>query len=198
MEEHESGVKMITYPAEGEIHKIEVKGSCNYSEKEKKLKNYQYAHFRIPMYKHPVSSLIEIFIPVWVLAAINLGIYYQESNVVADKIASIATVMLAFVAFIPTINEKIPPTKFIKLIEIILYIQIGTTLLTLFDSLSVRKENSATYETNWKTNIFFSVTLWINILCFILVILLLLLHKFWWEGVYTKERENKKTGKLNK
>ena len=73
-------------------------------EKEKKLNNYQYAHFRIPLYKHPISSLVQIFVPIWILAAINMGIYYQDCNALADKIASIATVTLAFIAFLPTIN----------------------------------------------------------------------------------------------
>ena len=59
---------------------------------------------------------MEIFIPLGILSAINLGIYYQDCNVLADKIASIATVTLALVAFIPTINDKIPPTKSFKLI----------------------------------------------------------------------------------
>ena len=68
------------------------------------------------MYQYPVSSLLEIFIPLWILAAINLGIYFQDSNVLADKIAGIATVTLALIAFIPTINEKIPQTSMVKLI----------------------------------------------------------------------------------
>ena len=68
------------------------------------------------MYKYPVSSLLEIFIPLWILAAINLGIYFQDCNVLADKIAGIATVTLALIAFIPTINEKIPQTSIVKLI----------------------------------------------------------------------------------
>ena len=109
------------------------------------MKNYQYSHFRIPLYKYPVSSILEIFIPLWILAAINLGIYFQDSNVLADKIASIATVTLALVAFIPTINEKIPQTSMVKLIEIIIYLQVLTTFLTLLDSLIVRKEDPGQY-----------------------------------------------------
>ena len=92
---------------------------------------------------------MEIFIPLGILSAINLGVYYQDSNVLADKIASIATVTLALVAFIPTINEKIPPTKTVKLIEFIIYLQVFTTFLTLMDSIIHRKDDPATYETNW-------------------------------------------------
>ena len=141
--------------------------------------------------------MVEIFIPLWILAAINLGIYYQESNVVADKIASIATVTLAFVAFLPTINEKIPQTAIVKLIEMIIYFQIGTTFLTLLDSLSARKKNAAVYETTWYSNGYFMVTLIINIVCCIIVFAMFTLHKLWWEGVYLKPQEDKKTGKLD-
>ena len=162
------------------------------------MKNYQYSHFRIPLYKYPVSSILEIFIPLWILAAINLGIYFQDSNVLADKIASIATVTLALVAFIPTINEKIPQTSMVKLIEIIIYLQVLTTFLTLLDSLIVRKEDPGQYETDTGTNGFFLITLIINVFCIGIVLVLLVLHKCWWEKLYTKEREKKITGKMNR
>ena len=144
------------------------------------MKNYQYSHFRIPLYKYPVSSILEIFIPLWILAAINLGIYFQDCNVLADKIAGIATVTLALIAFIPTINEKIPQTSIVKLIEIIIYLQVFTTFLTLLDSVVVRKNNPAQYETNTATNGFFVITLLINICCVVIILGLLILHKFWW------------------
>lgn len=88
---------------------------------------------------------MEIFIPLWILAAINLAVYYQDPSVLADKIASIATVTLALVAFIPTINEKIPQTNMIKVIEVIIYLQVFTTFLTLLDSIVRRKESPTTY-----------------------------------------------------
>jgi hypothetical protein len=108
-------------------------------DKEQKVKNFQYVHFRVPLYKYPVSSLVSIFIPVWVLAFINLTIYYTDITVVADRLAGVATITLAFVAFFPTINERIPQTSIVKLVEIILYLQVGTTFLTLIEILTVRK-----------------------------------------------------------
>jgi hypothetical protein len=166
------------------------------SEKEKKVKNFQYAHFRIPMYKHPFSSLVGLCIPIWVLAVINLCIYYQVSNDLASKIGAIGTVTLSFVAFVPTVNEKIPQTSVVKLVEIIIYVQIATTFLTLYDAMVNRHMDPTVYETVWTSNVCFLITISINLLCGAIVVLLFLVHKIWWEYVYTKKRPSKLTGKL--
>ena len=42
------------------------------------------------------------------------------------------------------------------------------------------------------------ITLIINVFCIGIVLVLLVLHKCWWEKLYTKEREKKITGKMNK
>jgi hypothetical protein len=180
----------------GPKNKIEVQVQSSVPEKEIKIKNFQYIHFRIPLYKYPLSSLISLCVPMWVLAFINLSIYYATCNVVADKIATIATVTLAFVAFLPTVNEKIPQTSVIKLIEVIIYVQIGTTFLTLIDSLENRNMDPTVYETTWMSNPYFMITLIINIICAAIVIVLSLVHKIWWENVYTRKRNDKMTGKL--
>jgi len=85
-----------------------------------KIKHFQYAHFRIVMYKYPGVNLISIFVPLWILGVINLFIFFQDRTL-AGRIASIATLTLAFIAFIPTINDKIPQTPSIKLVEILVY-----------------------------------------------------------------------------
>ena len=163
----------------------------------KGAKNFRYAHFKIPLYKYPIQSLLEIFVPLAILAALNLATYYQDSNVLADKIASIATITLALIAFIPTINEKIPPTNDFKLIQLIIYLQVFTTFLTLLDSIAVRGKNPATYETS-ASNGLFLFSLLINIACGVIIIILVLLHKLWWEKPYKKAREGKITGKIDR
>ena len=85
------------------------------------MKQFQYAYFRIPLYKYPGANLISIFIPLWVLGFINLAIFFQEPSL-SGRIAAIATLTLAFIAFIPTINETIPQTAEIKLVEILVYL----------------------------------------------------------------------------
>ena len=61
------------------------------------INSFQYAHFEIPLYRHPLVSLLTIFLPLWFLGFLNLGIYFQEYSL-ADRIASIATVMIAYVS----------------------------------------------------------------------------------------------------
>ena len=67
------------------------------------------------MYKYPGSNLLSIFLPLWVLALINLTIYFQDISF-AGRLAVIATITLAFIAFLPTINDKIPQSSVVKLV----------------------------------------------------------------------------------
>lgn len=67
------------------------------------------------MYKYPGSNLLSIFLPLWVLAFINLTIYFQDTSF-AGRLAVIAIITLAFVAFLPTINDKIPQSSVVKFV----------------------------------------------------------------------------------
>jgi hypothetical protein len=51
----------------------------NAAKKKKKedVKNCQYSSFEAAIYKLPMSSLFNIFLPLWGLALINLIIYFQ-------------------------------------------------------------------------------------------------------------------------
>lgn len=84
-------------------------------EEDSKIKNFQYVHFRIPLYQYPGANLINIFIPLWVLGFINLLIFFQDMDL-GGRLGIISTLTLAFIAFVPTINEKIPQTPYIKLV----------------------------------------------------------------------------------
>jgi hypothetical protein len=84
-------------------------------DKDLKIKHFQYVHFRIPMYMYPGANLVSIMLPLWILSFINLLIFFS-SNDLGSRISSVATLILAFIAFIPTINSQIPDTPNIKLI----------------------------------------------------------------------------------
>ena len=75
-----------------------------------------------------------IFLPLWLLAVLNLGVFFQDDNL-ADRIASIASLALAFIAFIPTIREQIPPSPSIVFVEILVYLVAATSLLALGQSI---------------------------------------------------------------
>ncbi len=75
-----------------------------------KIAHFQYAHFIIPLYKFPTVSIATIFIPLWLLAIINLTIFFQDPTL-SDRIANICALMIAFSALIPTIRDQFPPNK---------------------------------------------------------------------------------------
>lgn len=79
------------------------------------IHEYQHAHFTIPLYKFPFVTLFTIFIPLWLLGIINLGIFFQDTGL-GDRIGSLAALMIAFVALIPVIREALPPNPNITLV----------------------------------------------------------------------------------
>lgn len=128
-------VEVMKLPEE---QKLEIyKKNINETKNNDKIDHFQYVHFNVPLYKFPIVALATIFLPLWLLAIINLGIFFQDNNL-ADRIASIASLMIAFVALIPTIRDQIPPNPKIVFIEILVYFETLTSLLALIHSLDVR------------------------------------------------------------
>lgn len=148
-----------------------------------KIAYYQYAHLKIPFYKYPSSALATIFIPLWLLAIINLCIFFQSIDL-GERISSVATLMLAFVAFIPTIHDQIPPNPQIIFAEIMVFLHAATSLLCLISSLSWSGEDPSTYEFDWMTDPFFLLALFITLASFISIATMFFLHKFKWEPSY--------------
>lgn len=159
---------------------------------DKKVKHYQYVHFRIPLYKYPGVNLVSIFLPLWVLGFINLLIFFQDRSL-SGRIAAIATLTLAFIAFIPTINEQIPQTPNIKLVEILIYIETIASILCLIQSL-LYKDETADYV--WQEDGFFIVALVLNLLTVFIVFLLFIIHKCFWETVYASESNHSKKERI--
>lgn len=92
-------------------------------------------------------AMATIFLPLLLLSIINLGIFFQD-NGLADRIASIAALMIAFVALIPSIRAQIPPNPKIVFVEILVYFDASTTLLALIHSIDVR--NDSEFDLNWR------------------------------------------------
>jgi hypothetical protein len=101
------------------------------------IRSFQYAHFRIPIYKYPAVSILTIFIPIWILGLIGLFVFFQEPTLSA-RLATIAVLALAFVAFLPTINESIPQTPTVKMIDILVLMQLTAVILLIVESYNVR------------------------------------------------------------
>ena len=152
-----------------------------------KIKPFQYAHFRIPLYKHPGVGLFQIFGPLWFLAFVNIIIFFQGNNL-GGKMAAIATIVVAFIAFVPSVNAAIPRTPYIKLIDILVYHQVVAPGLTIIDSLITARTQPTNFIFVWSNSGWFIATIIIEIIVAFVVIVLFAIHKLYWERVYTAPR----------
>ena len=93
-------------------------------------KYFQYTHFVVPLYKYPLNSLATIFTPIFLLSLLSLAIFFQE-NALSDRISAIATMILGYIALIPSVKEQLPASSRLTVIEIVIYISTLSCLFTL-------------------------------------------------------------------
>lgn len=63
----------------------------------------------------------------------NLGIYFQNPEL-DERIGSLASLMIAFIALNETIRSQIPPHPKVVFVEILVYLQIFSCLICLLES----------------------------------------------------------------
>ena len=98
---------------------------------------FRYAHFEIPLYRLPVVSVLTISIPLWILGWISLAIFLQDFGL-ADRIASIATVMVAYTQFFTIIRNELPPTSQFTMMEGLINFSILINIICLIESVIMR------------------------------------------------------------
>lgn len=96
------------------------------------------------MYRFPGGAILSIFIPIYMLAAIGLLVFFQDRDL-KDRIATIAVLILAFVAFIPTVNDSIPQSSNIKLVEILIYLHLAALVLLGAESYFYKNDNISSF-----------------------------------------------------
>ena len=154
------------------------------------VKYFQYTHFIIPLYKYPGNALATIFIPIFLLSLLSLAIFFQ-SNHLSERIGSIATMILGYIALIPSIKEQLPPSSKITVLEIVIYVSTLCCLFSLIESFLI--DDHSEYVFDWKTNYLFLVCLLIHLFVFLFIGTLMLLHIFVWEPSYNLDVEVRKT-----
>ena len=93
-------------------------------------RSFKVVSFNIPFYKYPIMDALTIFIPLVLITILTLFTFVQGPNF-NDKIANIATLMIVYVGLMPVINDSLPPTTKITLIDIVLYFQLTISVLCL-------------------------------------------------------------------
>lgn len=56
--------------------------------------------------------------------------FFQEQSL-SGRLAAAAVLILAFIAFIPTVNESIPQSPNIKLVDILILMELGSIILLI-------------------------------------------------------------------
>jgi hypothetical protein len=139
----------------------------------------------IPVYKFPGNAWATIFIPVIMLAILSTSLFFYKSSP-SEKIGTIATIVLGFIALIPSIKDQLPPSQRITLSEIIVYIEAINCMLSLAENLFHLSRSK------WiGGNSLFIFSLTLHLVCIGSAFSLLMIHKFRWEPSYnTSEKAN--------
>ena len=64
---------------------------------------FEHGRILIPLYKYPATTIINLFLPFYMVAILSLGVFF-EANDMSNRSASLATFQLAYIAFFPTIR----------------------------------------------------------------------------------------------
>ncbi len=99
-------------------------------------KYLQYTHFNIAMYKRPIIPILSILLPIQILGGIGLLTFFQSTDLGA-RLATIAVLILAFVAFMPTINSSNPQSG-IKLLDIVIIFHLAAIMLLGAQSFEIK------------------------------------------------------------
>lgn len=86
-----------------------------------------------------MKFLYTIFIPLFVLSFITHGIFSTTPEL-DGRIAVIATILIAFIAMVPSIRDSIPPNPYITAAELLIYFQTLIQVLCLAQSINISKK----------------------------------------------------------
>ena len=150
--------------------------------KGQKLAYFEYAHFVIPVYKMPGNAWSTIFIPVFMLAVLSIALYFPNSSL-ETEVGAVATMVLAFIALIPSIKAQLPQTQKMSVTEWIVYIEALNCMVSLVDNLVTTHQPKKVWR-----NKFFLCSLAVHVLCLVVAVALLLMHKLIWLRQYNRHR----------
>lgn len=107
-----------------------------------KYRSFKVVTFTIPFYKYPIMDSLTIFIPLVLITILTLFTFVQGPDL-NDKIGNIATLMIVYVGLMPVINDSLPPTTKITLIDIVLYSQLTISVLCLVRGFMIKEYTAA-------------------------------------------------------
>lgn len=86
----------------------------------------------------------------------------------SDRVAAIASIMLAYIAMIPTVRSQIPPSPKILVVEVLVYSQAFTTIPALVQSWII--DGQKDFKMTWSESAYLIVAVFVSVVTFLLVI----------------------------
>ena len=121
------------------------------------MQTWQCMHVGIPLYKYVVIDIISLFVPYIILSAISMLFFTQEKSLNEDgvtslgkRIASGAGILLAYIAFLPTIRQRLPPTPSITFLELGVYLSTIPNLLGVIHAATYDRRKNRTFFDQYK------------------------------------------------
>ncbi|CDW83184.1 UNKNOWN [Stylonychia lemnae] len=178
----------IAYPFI-KIHIVEEQKS-NKKEPEKTLNYYPAVRYEIAFYQQPGVSIISAYLPVFVLSFVGLAMFDSPVDL-ASRISNVAVLLLAYIAFIPSLRSLMPPVPYITMNDGIIGLNLIACLLILLESYlqayNARNESPDIEYEKLLRQIFKIVVLIVFTLPMVIVFLLSLLYYLYWQRLYSKK-----------
>lgn len=99
----------------------------------KAITYYPSVEYSISIYKKPGTIVISIYLPMFILAWVLLTTF-SGANDLNGRTANIGVIILAYIAFIPTIRSFVPPVPYLTLNDFALWLNLFACLTTLLES----------------------------------------------------------------
>lgn len=119
---------------------------------------------------------LTIFIPLVLITILTLFTFVQGPDY-NDKIGNIATLMVVYVGLVPVINDSLPPTTSITLIDLVVYCQLLINILCLIKGYIIKDYDVDAFDKYkiW-SDPFFIVSFVIAVVTGIVLIMLLVYY----------------------
>jgi len=106
----------------------------------------------IGVYRQPLHMIVTTIGPLFILQILLLAIYLQGDDI-GGKIGNIATLLLAIVAFIPSVRAEIPSLSYLLFTDYLIYSAILQSLIGMLEAVVY-----SYHQEKWVTRSFFIVS----------------------------------------
>jgi len=94
---------------------------------------YPVVVYRVKMIRDPWHLIFCVFFPLTILQLLSLALFMQDPDV-NSKLGNIGTVMLALLAYLPTVRADFPPVAYFTLCDVLVYSSVALNTLALLET----------------------------------------------------------------